>query len=84
MGIKGQQSLVVLCKDKVIAKVFILRSQHICRKISRPFTIYLLALGAYDMLQLLIQPWICAPGTHMAGWPDSAWNLFKTSIHDQQ
>ena len=28
-----------------------------------------LAVGAYGSLQLLIQPWICAPGTHY-GWVD--------------
>ena len=40
--------------------------------ISQPFTIYPLAEGAtsaYGSLQLLIQPWICAPDTH-SSWLD--------------
>ena len=35
---------------------------------SSDFT-FLLAVGAYGSLQLPIQPWICAPGTHY-GWVD--------------
>ena len=46
-------------------KVFISKSKHICiRIISQSFIIYPLAVGTYGSLQLLIQPWICAPGTH--------------------
>ena len=41
------------------------------------------AVGAYGSLQLSIQPWICAPGTHY-GWVDQGsveYEVFPTLLH---
>ena len=45
-----------------------LESRYLRYKCSSDFT-FPLAVGAYGSLQLSIQPWICAPGTHY-GWVD--------------
>ena len=42
-----------------------------------------LAVGAYGSLQLSIQPWICAPGTHY-GWMDQGsveYEVCSTLLH---
>ena len=55
-------------------KEFFLRSKH---------TVYEGEEGTYGSLQLLIQPWICAPGTHNC-WVDQGsveYEVFPTLLH---
>ena len=70
--IRSAIQLVTLCewvvKGKGKGKGICLESRYPRYTCSSDFT-FPLAVGAYGSLQLSIQPWICARGTHY-GWVD--------------
>ena len=69
---------------EVKVKVFILRSQYPSRITSRPFSSpRTIKVGTYSSLQLLIQSWICTPGTHY-NWVDKGsvgYKAYPTLLH---
>ena len=69
-------------QQECVIKGICLESRYPRYTCSSDFT-FPLAVGAYGSLQLLIQPWICAPGTHY-GWVDQGsveYEVCPTLLH---
>ena len=69
-------------KGKGVGKGICLESRYPRYTCSSDFT-FPLAVGAYGSLQLSIQPWICAPGTHY-DWVDRGsveYEVCSTLLH---